>query len=273
MCLAEKVGEGDQLWPSTMKVENVSDFVGLVRRGRLDKYLLVWRGVPRVDWPLDSGLYRRLTQNRTRTVVDEEALSAVEKLLLQDARQRRFDRRDGFEMSDLELLASLQHHGAATRLLDVTVNSMVGLWFAVEDNNHDNCDGALFAIDVTDRELPADRYREPIPALVSNRSLWMWRPPPVEERIKAQHGAFIFSAVPGTVHKQTSLNLELKKYQVDRLFSAQPKAGRYAKRPVVVFRIPGEAKSTIRDFLRVYLGYTPETMFPDLPGFARARRA
>jgi hypothetical protein len=261
------------LWPDSIDVTDVEDFAKLLSQGRLDKYLLVWRGVSDVAWPIDSSLFRRLTANRKTGLVDEAAMLSAEQALLEDARRYRFDRRDGFELTDLELLAVLQHHGAGTRLVDVSLNAMVGLWFAVEDSESDHIDGAVFAIDVTDRRLPVSKHGDRIGDLVTKDALWVWRPPPMEERIKAQQGAFIFSAVPVTVSGQTSLNLELKKYDPGRLFAASPKAGRYPKRPVVVFRIPAASKGNIRNFLKTYLGLTRETMFPDLPGFAQSRGA
>ncbi|MFD3232234.1 FRG domain-containing protein [Rahnella aceris] len=33
-------------------------------------------------------------------------------------------------MTDFELLAKFQHHGAVTRLIDVSRNMLVALWFA-----------------------------------------------------------------------------------------------------------------------------------------------
>lgn len=35
----------------------------------------------------------------------------------------------GRKLTDFELLAKLQHHGAATRLIDVSRNMLVALWF------------------------------------------------------------------------------------------------------------------------------------------------
>ncbi|SNY69609.1 hypothetical protein [Paractinoplanes atraurantiacus] len=102
-------------------------------------------------------------------------------------------------------------------------------------------------------------------------------PPPIDDRILIQQGSFIFSAVPGpdaaADRSQTSLALEITRHQVSRLFVDTPGRGRYAKSPVIIFKIPSRVKPELRNFLAGRLGYTMELMFPDLAGFARARRA
>jgi len=118
-------------------------------------------------------------------------------------------------LSVLEQLATLQHFGAPTRLVDVSLNAYVGLWFAVEEQFVDgtptpDVDGRLFAIDITDRLINEDDARRPweddyrIPwhdlgtgAEWCGRT-WAWEPPPFESRIASQRGAFLMSGVPQT---------------------------------------------------------------------------
>ena len=105
--------------------------------------------------------------------------------------------------SILESLATLQHFGAPTRLIDVTFNAYTGLWFAVEEkyNDHgerayEDTDGRIFAIDVTQRlinEIDSlrsweDRRKRPWSRLSNNQwctQAFAWRPPPFEARIAA----------------------------------------------------------------------------------------
>ena len=53
----------------------------------------------------------------------------------------------GRELSDLQLLAKLQHLRAATGLLDFSRNPLVGLWFACEEPD---AEGNLFVINLND---------------------------------------------------------------------------------------------------------------------------
>jgi FRG domain len=106
----------------------------------------VWRGQPDLTWGLNPGLVRRLQdRKRFRDPITETLLRGHEQQLLESALARGYGRQAGH----IELLAVLQHHGAATRLLDVSSDPMVAMWFAVEDEGRLGSDGVLFAINVS----------------------------------------------------------------------------------------------------------------------------
>ena len=58
-------------------------------------------------------------------------LLKVNKDLIKEARRQGHDQKNGQQLSDLELLAELQHFRAATCLIDFTRSALVALWFAV----------------------------------------------------------------------------------------------------------------------------------------------
>ena len=62
----------------------------------------------------------------------------------QQLRQARRKARD-----ELELLADLQHHGAATCLLDFTRGALIALWFACEKSE---TDGKVFVVNTADEK-------------------------------------------------------------------------------------------------------------------------
>lgn len=133
---------------------------------------LVWRGQVNADWNLHSSLYRTLKEireggrgkKRVRVVdVKEKDLLEFEERILNHARKY-------WRVSDatyLQLLAQLQHYGAPTRLIDVSLNPYVAVWMAVErqGDSLDDEDGRLFAFVVSDgsisnardNPLPMDR--------------------------------------------------------------------------------------------------------------------
>ena len=133
--------------------------------GNLEKYLMkireatskpgvyAYRGQANSRWRLHSAATRRLIKDHGS---DEILLSADfsnvyreyhRKTLVESARARGFDVERGRKVSDLQLLAKLQHFRAATGLLDFTWNPLVALWFAVEDTR---CDGKLFIVKTDD---------------------------------------------------------------------------------------------------------------------------
>ena len=114
--------------------------------------IYAYRGQRNADWALHSGATRRLIDEYGDGVVFDQEFS--EKYvdyhtfnLINPARTSGYGIEDGRNLSDLELLAKLQHFGAATGLLDFTRSPLVALWFAAEDIDHD---GKVFMIDTND---------------------------------------------------------------------------------------------------------------------------
>jgi FRG domain len=109
----------------------MSEFAGIAEFLNFEAPLAGWRGQADVDWPLHSGAYRRIkAQSRewlpgARDTPDEELMVEYETRLLQQARLAGHGYAGGRSLSDLELMGLLQHHGAATRLLDFTENAFI----------------------------------------------------------------------------------------------------------------------------------------------------
>ena len=62
---------------------------------------------------------------------------------------------DDFPPNDtlFEKLVKLQHYGYATRLLDLTTNALVALYFACFNENYHNENGELIILDIPDKEV------------------------------------------------------------------------------------------------------------------------
>lgn len=280
-------------WESTITgwdsaLENISRLHGWLSPERT----LVWRGLSKASYSLHSSLYRAI-RDRGNNTPEEDVLLKNEKRILHEARKHwRFD-----QMPALELLAHLQHYGAPTRLLDVSMSPLVALWFAVEHKRESNGafkedeDGRLFAFDVTDRDINLDSpwggYALPWekkPPGWQKESPYVWRPPSYHDRIPAQNSAFLISGVPlvstgknaqyrrapgdgtsnGTwsaieVRSATSVNIKMT--AADR--QPQKKPG-----STFTFRVNGSAKDEIRRKLKLTAGLDAAAIYPDIFGLA-----
>lgn len=117
-------------------VESVSDFIKfvgdippqlghqpLLKAGRF------FRGQSKFEWSLSPSLYR-------------EGLFLHEKVLINETIHKLPD--EFKKLDKFAALVKMQHYGMKTRLLDLTENPLVALYFAV--NSHPDSDGALFII-------------------------------------------------------------------------------------------------------------------------------
>ena len=134
-----------------------------VVNGTIEKYLTklrevtsrpgdyAYRGQANSQWPLHSAATRRLIREYgdkllKRPSFSDEYLKYHRETLVEPARARGFDLENGRKVSDLQLLAKLQHFGAATGLLDFTWSPLVALWFASQDPQYD---GQLFVVNTS----------------------------------------------------------------------------------------------------------------------------
>ena len=130
----------------------------------IDKYLVqiqdatqpdgiyAYRGQQDSEWRLHSAATRRLIDEHGCAIIRDPEFPQLyinyhRETLIEPARTRGFVSESGRRLSDLEVLAKLQHFGAATGLLDFSWSPLVALWFACEDTTHD---GKLFVINTND---------------------------------------------------------------------------------------------------------------------------
>lgn len=259
---------------------------------------LVWRGVHDSSYGLLSSAYRWLKRHDNR-IPSEARLRDLESKLLTISRTTWPDRGG----SALETLAHIQHYGGPTRLIDVSHSVEVAVFFATEQrfdkDTHkplEDVDGRLFAFQSDDRVIDLDSNwgsREiPWAHWEREENGWetslpfVWNPPrALNERITAQHGAFLVGGVPSLPHGQnsryrmpgawqhgnmktmpaadvreiTSVSVFLK--SLDRRTTKKSQAA-------YTLRIAAKAKPEIRKKLLEKRGLHHGSIYPDLYGLA-----
>lgn len=262
-----------------------------------------WRGQVDASWALHSSLYRRLSLTKGRNVVEAELSEEESKILVALHRWGLHSHPDRGRLSILNQLAILQHYGAPTRLIDITFNAWVGVFFAVEqkwDNGKEiyaDADARLFAFDVTNKIINEDADMRPWEDSLSRpwkigvldkekwtTSVFAWKPPSIDPRIFAQNGAFLLGGVPAST-KPGGAKLQFPKapgvntwWKIDEVRTSasvalrphvfDPKHGGVIDGALYTFRIKHEAKEDIRERLKQMFGYDHSTIYPDYSGFS-----
>ncbi len=156
----------------------------------------LWRGQSNISWQIHSSAYRRL--KRTQNTVTEKSMQRYEAYLLKHATHQGYRFEAGRELSDFELLAKLQHHGAATRLIDCSRNIMAALWFAC--SSEPDTPGLLFGIHSdylggSENKPEMRKYKDIFDGIEGLNYPQTWQPPIVSKRIAAQGAQFLYSTV------------------------------------------------------------------------------
>ena len=81
---------------------------------------------------MEASAYRRLPETERN---DPNNLLKINQELIDKACLLGHDHKDGRYLSDLELLAELQHFGAATCLIDFTRSAQIALWSACQQSS------------------------------------------------------------------------------------------------------------------------------------------
>ena len=218
-----------------------------------------WRGQASVDWGLDPSLVRRYRQqqNRPDSALTEPGLRAVERALVERARAAGL----GSELGELELLARLQHHGAATRLLDCSRNAFVALWFACRWEPGQ--DGVLIGFELGDNAVHLDTEMlrhgvDDLLGMASGRLLW-WQPRGLSPRISAQQAVFVFGQVVD------------EPWGSIRLAAGDVSLGGAGAIPgAALIFVSARLKAALNGIWGPLLGFSEESLFPDFDGFALA---
>ena len=226
--------------------------------------LLIFRGQSDANWELNSSAERRIERIKSSSK-KPGMIEYLTKRLIEPAKKEGYGRQKDRDLNDLELLASLQHQGAATCLIDFTANFHLALWFACQNSeNPENSekDGVVFVVNRGDiqtfREVTPDQAKKGIEKLLKGQTdtpestddpfsklsallspkIYYWKPPPNENRIVIQHSCFIFSSDP------------------------------IGKKVYEKMTICKDDKKAIRDLLEKCYGLNMQTIFRDLTGFA-----
>jgi hypothetical protein len=214
----------------------------------------MWRGQSDIRWPVHSSAFRRLQLDSGSP--SESALISYEKRLLKYATHKGYRYVDGRRLSDFDLLARLQHHGAATRLLDATRNALVALYFSAISNPR--TDGVLIGLNADflggyENEPKEEDYDKVVEGLGKHDHPQTWEPPAITARISAQGSQFLYSSV--AISERGSLSIPSQKHAL------------------TIIPILSSAKREIVETLSESFDIRHLTLFPDIDGFCYTNRA
>ena len=251
--VSSEVEVGDFLLanPSTVAeaVSELIDGIGASER------CIVWRGQSNSSWKPIPGLYRRLQKAGYKDrEINEDLVLQYEDDLLCEANGLGYYHQAGGNR--LDLMVNLQHMGGATRLLDVTRDPFIALWFAVNEN--DDTGGIVYRYEIAHscyaETESIDNWSSVINPDLAGRPL-LFKPKRINERIKAQSALFLTTVLAGTLSEPSIFTNTTPLIDV---------------KPVLISR---ELKRGLRDYLRRSRGLRAVDLFPDFQGFAQANSA
>ena len=223
-------------------IETLDQFMAWLKHFTGSQYL--FRGVSRECYKLEASISDRLPSEVHNTLDD---LLDITKELIDRAREQGHDEKNGRRLHDLELLAELQHFGAATCLMDFSRNPLVALWFACQQNSKgEQKNGKVFPARVDD----PSRFKKVTHDLIHKKidyffqmdqqgkyPLYQWVPKLQNNRIIAQRSVFIFGGSKIELDFECVIKLENKQEILKNLDES--------------------------------FGISEASMFPDFDGFAR----
>lgn len=239
-----------------------------------DSTTWLWRGQANSRHPLCPGIHTRVS--KMGLDLDDDNVRKMTSSLLSSTRAARLDVHEGAALPDFALLAELQHHGAATPLLDVSLDPLVALYMSVVSpaGKDDEEDGVLFAIkqpENLDNHSDIDpfdtrSFQTIYEALPTNRAVF-YRAPDVSDRLRIQRGYFLVSRV-NNKHSKVTMNLsmdaERKDAWINKRMSARGKTGPQpvATTDMATFRITSKFKPILKKWLEDRTGLTEDFVYP-----------
>ena len=205
----------------------------------------IYRGQSNEEWRVDCSAARRLAPDAKGEDLANLAhsLVAYTTILLEGALEHVGNCPElPVGSSEFEILAQLQHQGAATGLFDFTENSLVALWFACSGNP--DKDGAVYILPrseihcIDESEIRKQRVVTFLETGASNNPLYLWVPHRLRGRPISQRAVFVLGT-PFLWPKQLWKVL-----------------------------IPSTSKPALLKALKAEHNITEHSLFPDLAGYA-----
>ena len=228
-----------------------------------------FRGQGDKNWPLLSSLSRLVKS----TEISDKAIKRQE-----DRIRRIFERKahlfiDDLPQDELEWLAMMQHHGAPTRLLDLTWSPFVAAFFALERTTVDaavwafnlplmyqNSKRAIDGVNVWEADPREPGVFDEIYSSNKHSFAWQGDPFRMPQRVVAQSGTFL---VPG--------NLNQTVQQIFDGYPATPKGRTRMENALLIQFVFDTAKVRADAMESMYsMNITQATLFPGLDGLARS---
>lgn len=214
----------------------------------------VYRGVSNKDYPIEASTYRRLKDEKGE-IRDEdktaERLLQINREMIEDAKRHKHGWENDQPPRDLDLLAKLQHRGAATCLIDFTKNPLVALWMACRKSSSGSVPGKVYAVKIGQGSPFKEVSSDDAENMKINDffqgdektgyQLYQWQPDYQDNRMLAQQSIFLFGGGWGAIKKSE------------------------------VCVISGQHKQDIWDSLKKSAGISEDILFPDFDGFASQR--
>ncbi len=217
-----------------------------------DEY--VWRGQSNFMWAAHPTLYRRLKNSGyCDERIFEPVIGRAERCILERAREEGLL---GSDDSVFEFMARLQHHGGATRLLDVTTNYQVALYFAASE--HPEMVGTVIAYRINPERRISQKVRDGKALPAWDELLDMARkgrpllvePAPYDRRIVVQSGAFLMTSLAGSLSEPNIFTHQTYDCEVAQILIAPQ------LKPILIEHLEDR-------------GITREFLFPSIEGFAK----
>lgn len=177
--------------------KTINEFIEWAAQFSDGQYL--FRGVSTESYKIEASAYRRLSETDRN---NPNKLLKINKDLIGKARSLGHDQRNAQQLSDLELLAELQHFGAATCLIDFSRSALVALWFACQQGSRGGANGKVYAVRHDDmvrlKTVNPDLITKDIDYFLTPDEndrylLYQWQPKLQNNRIIAQQSVFVFS--------------------------------------------------------------------------------
>lgn len=237
-----------------------------------------WRGQSR-PWVLSPGIHRVLRDTRQwglgQNPFNDASVSSLTRTILNGARALGICPPQLRGVTDMQLLAYLQHQGAATPLLDFSSDVMTALAMACFDRYNDQHDGVLFCYryrpnnaawvrPFTDFDAAAAFGNGASPYQVN-----LFAPPYLTSRQRIQRGSLLFSAVSGSnAATTTGINIMTRDEVDGRLPMTRTQEMNANTHPIpdgqcVAIRMPSSIKERLREWLRIQHQLDEKYVFPE----------